>query len=300
MSSFAGAAAADTTGVRPLMLIDTHAHVHFKAYADDMDEVIKRSLAQGIQMITVGTQKDTSRTAIETAEKYDGVWAAIGLHPNHLHEQSIVEELETIRTRKERFADAEYLIMSKHPKVVAIGECGFDFYRLPEGVSIEEAREVQEKAVRSQLDLASVADKPIIVHCRDGHADQLRVLTEYVERNLIERRGVIHCFTGTLEEAKAYHALGFLTSFTGIITFPPRKGEGEISPLQQVVKDIPLEMMMIETDSPYLTPIPHRSERNEPAHVHFVAEKIAELKGITFKEVAESTTQTAKRLFRLE
>lgn len=288
------------------MLIDTHAHVHFAAYKEDMHEVITRALQQDVHMITVGTQKDTSQKAIETAERYEGVFAAIGLHPNHLHKQAFFDENELgasssatpkIHTRQERFDGDLYRSMARHPKVVAIGECGFDFYRLPEGVEVSDARVIQEEAVRAQFDLATKVEKPVIIHCRDGHADQVRVIEEYLKAGKLTRRGVVHCFTGTREEAEKYHALGFLTSFTGIITFPPRKHEGAISPLQEVVRDLPLSMMMVETDAPYLTPVPHRSERNEPAYVRFVAQKIAELKGISFEEVAEVTTANAKRLF---
>ena len=291
-----------------MRLVDTHCHVHFNAYRDDMDEVIRRSLAADVFMITVGTQKDTSRKGLETAERYEGLWASAGLHPNHLCEQEFYDDDELppeaqatpkIKTRCERFDHAEFLKLTKHPKCVAVGECGLDYYRIPETADLADVKRVQEETVRAHFDLATEANLPVIIHCRDAHAPQQEIIREYLAGGKLARRGVVHCFTGTIEEAQAYRALGFLVSFTGIITFPPRKGEGEMSVLQKVVREFPLESMMIETDSPYLTPVPFRGKRNEPAHVRFVAEKIAELKKLPVEEVARVTTENALRLFGL-
>lgn len=291
------------------MLIDTHCHVHFNAYKDDMDDVIKRTLDKGVFMITVGTQKDTSRLGLEVAERYDGLWASVGLHPNHLTKQEFWDDEELppqeqpnsiIRTRAETFDPAYYLALAKHPKCVAIGECGLDYYRIPVDQEVQEVKEAQEVALRGQFDVATQAGLPVIIHCRDAHGRQAELIEEYVSAGKLARRGVVHCFTGTLEEARRYLDLGFYISFTGIITFPPRKGEGSVSPLQQVVRDVPLASILVETDAPYLTPIPHRGKRNEPWYVQFVAEKVAELKSISVEEVAEMTTQNARQLFGLK
>lgn len=289
------------------MLIDTHCHVHFRAYKDDMDEVVQRALASGVQMITVGTQKDTSAHGLSFAERYDGVWASIGLHPNHLCEQEFVDENEldpdtvgaTIKTRCEQFDMAYYRLLVTHPKCVAIGECGLDYYRLPENVDRAEVLKKQEETVRAHFDLATEAQKPVIIHCRDAHADQIRLIREYVGQGKLARRGVVHCFTGTLEEARGYISLGFKIGIGGILTFPARKGEDAVTPLQRVVQDIPLEHIVVETDAPYLTPLPHRGQRNDPAYVRFVAEKIAALRGISVEEVERVTTHTAKTLFEI-
>jgi TatD DNase family protein len=306
--------------------IDTHCHVHFNAYKNDMDDVISRSISKGVHMITVGTQSTTSANGLKAAERFDGLYATVGLHPNHLCEQEFVDEMETegttviggptagrraadgtgmggevfsskIKTRCERFDRDYYLGLARHPKCVAIGECGLDYYRLPEHHDRDEVIAAQKEAVRAHFDLATEAGLPVVIHCRDAHADQLAVIREYVAANKLPRRGVVHCFTGTLEEARAYVDLGFLISFTGVITFPARKSEGLISPLQTVARDLPLEHIMIETDAPYLTPVPHRGERNEPWMVEFVAAKIAELKGIPIEEVGRITSENAKRLF---
>ena len=287
-----------------MKLIDTHCHVHFRAYRNDMDEVIKRSLAENVFMITVGTQQDTSRQAVEVAEKYDGVWAAIGLHPSHTSEQSFVDDDElptaNIKTRSEEFDPEFYRELAKSKKVVAIGECGLDYYHLPEDLPVEEVKEKQKIALRAQLDLADELNLPLIIHSRDAHADQMEILREYVNAGRIEKRGVAHCFTGTLEEAKDYFAIGFLVSFTGIIAFPPRKSDGPVSPLQKIVQQIPLEKIMIETDAPYLAPPPHRGERNEPRYVIEVARKLAELHSKSLEEVVETTNVNAKKFFGIE
>lgn len=305
--------------------IDTHCHVHFNAYKKDMDEVIRRSLSENVFMITVGTQTTTSRLAVETAERYDGVWAAIGLHPNHTVEQEFFDEEELdlppfqggikkgsqeaktrfdhVKTRCESFDSAYYRELAKHPKVVAIGEFGLDYYRIPENVEREEVIARQKVAARAQLAFADELDLPVIIHSRDAHQDQFALLKEFVEAGKLTRRGVVHCFTGTLEQAQDYLSLGFLISFTGIITFPPKKNDtapNGRSPLQNVVAALPLEAMMVETDAPYLAPQPVRGERNEPRFVKHVAEKIAELKGLSLEEVATATNANARLLFQID
>lgn len=292
-----------------MRFVDTHCHVHFNAFKEDMDDVVKRTLEKGVNMVTVGTQSTTSANGLKLAERYEGVWATVGLHPNHLCEQEFFDDDELspeqsatprIKTRCETFDHAAYLAMARHPKCVAIGECGLDYYRLPENVDRAEVIAKQKVTVRAHFTLATEANLPVVIHCRDAHADQLEIIREFISQGKLQRRGVVHCFTGTMEEALAYVELGFLISFTGVITFPPRKSEGAISPLQKVVRDLPLEYMMIETDSPYLTPVPHRGERNEPWMVEFVALKISELKGVSVDEVARVTTENAKRLFALK
>jgi TatD DNase family protein len=265
-----------------------------------MDEVIKRTLDKGVFMITVGTQSDTSRTGLEIAEKYDGVWASIGLHSYHLHEQEFADANETIHTRTEKFDQDLFRKLAQHPKCVAIGEFGLDYFHMPPNVSREQVIHEQKETVRAQFDLATEMNLPVIIHCRDAYEDQLEMVEKYVRAGKLSKRGVVHCFVGTQEIADRFLELGFYISFTGILTFPPRKGEkGEdgLSPIQRIAKNVPLERLLVETDAPYLTPVPHRGERNEPWMVQFVAEKIAELKGIDVEEVACITTENARKLF---
>lgn len=278
-------------------LIDTHCHVHFNAYKDDRDEVIRRGLSAGVKMITVGTQKDTSRVAVETAREYDGLWASVGLHPNHLTAMEFDEDEMPVKTRTESFDKEYYRALASDPKVVAIGECGLDYYRLPANVPIEDVKKTQEETFRQHVELAVELKKPLIVHCRDAHDDVLRILDEYVRTPTHQCVGVIHSFTGTWHDAERHLEQGFHIGINGIVTFPPRKGASD--PLPDVVRRIPLDRLLLETDAPYLTPIPFRGKRNEPAHVRFVAEKIAELHNVSVEEVARQTTQNARTLFNL-
>ncbi len=290
-------------------MIDTHCHVNFNAYKEDMDEVIKRSLNEGVFMITVGTQTGTSKSAVEVAQKYDGVWATVGLHPNHLCEQEFtdpneLEDIATVKTRCEKFDPKYYRELASDPKVVAIGEFGLDYFRLPENLDREQVIADQKKSMRAHLDFATEVGLPVVIHSRESHTDQIEILKEYVGANKIPRRGVVHCFTGTIEEAEQYFELGFMISFTGIITFPPKRSDTRNgvteTEIQKVVRDVPLEKIMIETDAPYLAPEPKRGKRNEPSYVKYVAEKIAKLKGVSVEQVAEETNINAMRLFGIK
>lgn len=283
------------------MLIDTHCHVHFNAYKEDMDEVIKRTLEKGVFMITVGTQTDTSRKALQVAEKYSGLWASVGLHPNHLCEQEFFDDDElpsaSIKTRCEQFNHEAYLELAQHPKCVAIGEVGLDYFHIPKNMDPQQIKLDQQVTCRKFFELADEAGKPVIIHSRDAFADQYGLIKEFVDNGGLKRRGVVHCFSGSLEEAQAYIDLGFLVSFTGMITFKPKKAMGEYSPVQTVAKAVPLDKMMLETDAPYLAPEPHRGQRCEPWMVEFIAAKVAELKGVSQEEVIQATGENAKRLF---
>ena len=277
-----------------LKLIDTHCHVNFSAYKDDMDAVIGRSLDEGIGMIIVGTQSDTSRRAVEVAEKYDGVWASIGLHPSHLHKQEFhdVGEFDSVKTRTEFFDPEFYRQLASHPKVMAIGEFGLDYYHLPPDIDEAQVHKDQINATNLQIDLATEFNKPIIVHSRDAHDDQFKILRLAVEAGKLPRRGVVHCFTGTLKDAQRYIDLGFMISFTGILTFSKE--------LQVIARELPIESIMVETDAPYLSPVPHRGKRNEPSYVKFIAQTLADVKGLSYKQVAEQTTTNAIKFFGLD
>ncbi|HTK60486.1 MAG TPA: TatD family hydrolase, partial [Candidatus Baltobacteraceae bacterium] len=271
-------------------------------YKDDMDDVVRDCLSKGVQMVTIGTQKDTSANGIKLAERYDGVWATVGLHPSHIfagyHDEGEVQ----FKSRNETFDPAYYGELLKHPKVVAVGEMGLDYHYEYENVSLGEMKAKEAAAFEAGARLAIENDLPVVIHCRDAHEDQA-VLIEKIWGPLKDGespRGVIHCFTGTRADAERYLAMGFMLAFGGSITYPPRKSdvrEGR-ELLTDVVKWAPLDRIVIETDAPYLTPVPRRGERNTPAHVKIVAEKVAALRGISYEEVAEATTANARRLFR--
>lgn len=289
------------TNCMPL-LVDSHCHIHFNAYKDDYADIARSAVAEDVWMITIGTQKDTSKNGIDVAHEIgEGLWCTIGLHPNHLFSVYIDEDEHPFMTREEDF-DYDYYkqLGQSSDKVVAIGECGLDYYRMPEARNEHEIKEKQERVFRQHLDLCEELNLPAVLHIRDAHDETLVILKEYVDAGKLQRKGVVHCFTSGAEHAKQYVALGFMVSFTGIITFPAKKKSPyEQEALWDAVRAVPLEMLMVETDAPYLTPIPHRGERNVPQHVKFVAEKVAELKEVSFEEVAEQTTNNAIRLFGL-
>lgn len=266
-----------------------------------MVQVIDRTLKAGVFMITVGTQRDTSRRGLEVAQQYEGIWASVGLHPNHTVEQEFWDNDELapekqatplIKTRAEIFDLEYYRELAKHPKCVGIGETGLDYYRIPANAHREQIISKQMETVRSQFDLATDAHLPVIIHCREAYEDQAKLIREYIDEGKLAERGVIHCFTGTEAEARWFLDLGFYISFSGIVTFSKE--------LQKVAHALPIERLLIETDSPYLTPAPDRGKRNEPWKVKYVAEKIAELKGMAVEKVAEITLENTTRMFKID
>jgi len=265
--------------------IDIHSHVNFNAFDADREEVIKRALENDTWVINVGTQIDTSRKAIEIAEKYkEGVYAIVGLHPIHtsasFHDKhEFGEEGKEFTSRGEIFDKEKYRELLQNPKVVGIGECGLDYYRL-DSDSIEK----QKEAFIAQIELANEFNKPLMLHIRQAYQDALAILKEHTKV-----KGNIHFFAGSLEEAKAFIELGFTLSFTGVITFTHDYDE--------VIKNIPLEMIMSETDAPYVAPVPYRGKRNEPVYVSEVVKRIAEIKNLPESEVAEAIISNARRVY---
>lgn len=253
-------------------LIDTHAHLDMDQFCDERDEIIKRAEASGIEkIITIGSNLESCRSAIELAENYQSVFAAVGVHP---HDASDVNShtLEEIKA------------LANHPKVVAIGETGLDYHYL------NSPKEAQEEAFRAFISLARELNLPLILHVREAQDEALAILRE---EKLPEKGGVTHCFSGSYEDAKSYIDLGFHISYTGVITFPNAHS------LREAAKKIPIEKTLIETDSPYLAPVPKRGKRNEPSYVRYIAEKIAEIKGLSLQDVGRITTLNAKNLFNL-
>lgn len=285
------------------MLIDTHAHINFSAFKNDADETIKRALKNDVWIINVGSQNTTSKRAVEIANKYNkGVYASVGLHPTHLFKTyvDISEVGANFKSRVEKWDKEYYENLAKDKKVVAIGETGLDYNFIPDNIDRKMAEKKQQEVFRKELDLADELDLPVIIHSRDVHKDVVAILKEYLDAGKLKRKGVSHCFTGSWEEAQMYLELGFLISFTGIITFKPRKSQLALQEkILEVVKNIPLEKCMIETDAPYLSPEPYRGKRNEPFYVEYVAKKIAEIKNIGFEEVSKITTKTAKEFFKI-
>ena len=255
------------------MLIDSHSHIDLKQFNKDRDAVVQRARDRGVAaMIDVGCDLASSESAIELAERYGEVFAAVGFHPHSASEM--------------RDSDLDRLAeLAKSRKVVAVGEIGLDFYR---NLS---PRETQMEAFRKQLALARELRLPVVIHSRQADDEVLSMLTEWAGRSK-EALGVLHCFSGGVELSRKYIDMGLFISIAGPVTYPS-------SSAVEVARDIPLDRLLIETDCPFLTPEPYRGKRNEPAYVSLVAEKIAEIRQVSVDLVEEHTSRNAARLFKL-
>lgn len=279
------------------MFIDTHAHVNFSAFKDDADEVIRRSLDSDVWMILVGTDIRTSKRALDFANKYDrGVYSTVGLHPIHLQTAQAKGDDYSFATNGENFSYELYQRQAKFSKVVAIGEIGLDYYHINKTQDVSEIKDKQKEVFIEQFKLSRDLDLPIIIHCRQAHDDMLAILRELKKEykdNLPKNRpwGVMHCYSGDEDLAWQYFSLGLIISFTGLITFSAQWDD--------LIRRVPLEKVMIETDCPYMTPEPYRGERNEPILVKYVAKRIAEMKNLTVDRVADITSKTAREFFRI-
>jgi TatD DNase family protein len=284
------------------MLVETHAHLDYPDFASDLDDVLRRATEAGVtRIITIGTSLESSRRAIDLAENHSNIYAVIGVHPTYAEEA----EEDVITPLRE---------LASSRRVVGIGETGLDYHHLP---SVEAAKEknvqvfarafqgeteeeieanIQDGAYKSrqaslfqqQLDLAAELGLNVVIHQRDAWDDALEILKAYTK----QLRGVFHCFGGSLEQANEVIDLDHLVSFTGIVTF--KNGVA----VRDVATQIPIWKFMVETDCPYLAPVPFRGKRCEPAHTRIVAETIAAARGIPLEEVGEATTETAERFFR--
>jgi TatD DNase family protein len=255
-------------------LIDTHTHLDFPQFDDDRERVIERAANAGVRAIVdVGTDLASSQAAVALAEAYSQVYAAVGVHPHDA--KTLTEEmLEELRA------------LASHPKVVAVGEIGLDFYR---DLS---PRDKQRRAFQQQLALAREIGKPVIIHDREAHTEVMDILRHWVEGSH-KSVGVLHCFSGDLVMAQEAIELGFYISIAGPVTFKNARR------LRELVRQLPLEKLLVETDCPYLTPQPHRGKRNEPAYVKLVAQEVARIKELSLEEVARITSDNAQALFAL-
>src|SRR5467141_5226796 len=286
-----------------VMLIETHAHLDYPDFAHDFDDVLRRANDAGVtRIITIGTSIESSRRVVELAEKYPNVFAVIGVHPTY----ALEAEDDVITPLRE---------LAKNPRVVAIGGIGIDYHRMP---SVEAAKQkhiqvfnalqseteeqieagIEDGAYKSKqaelfeqlLDLAVELRLNAVIHQRDAWDDTLEILRDYGR----QISGVFHCFGGTLDQANEVLDLGHLVSFTGIVTFKNGKQ------VREVAAQVPLDKFMVETDCPYLAPVPSRGKRCEPAHTRLVAEEIAKARGVSLEEIAGATTATAEEFFRFE
>lgn len=276
-------------------LVDTHCHLHFPPYNTDRADVLVRMKQEDVWAITVGTTIATSKGAIAFAEATDGVWATVGYHPEHFT-SSYHDEAEGDAGRYS-IGEIKRLAASSK-KVVAIGETGLDFYRIDEDRDREESKLTQEGAFREHLALADELDLPLVIHCREALAKLAEVVRDEQGKGK-KVRGVVHCFMGSWEEAQPLLDLGLHLSFTGVITFPPKKTDDPERHVHRVIERMPLERLLVETDAPWLTPIPFRGKRNEPTYVRYVAEAVAKLRAAPIDDISAKTTENAKTLFHL-
>ncbi|MBI4094349.1 MAG: TatD family hydrolase [Candidatus Liptonbacteria bacterium] len=281
------------------MYFDAHTHVQFAAFKGDWKEVVGRALKQNVWLVNVGTQRDTSARAIEVAHEYkEGVYATVGLHPIHteksyhdtkelglpsgaLAKGGTQDKAKEFTSRGEDFDYDEYKKLAQDPKVVAIGECGLDYYRLG-----EETKEKQQSTFLEHIKLAKEVGKPLMIHCRQAFSDLIDILTFHVSHLT---PSVVHFFTGTPDDARQLLDLGFSFTFGGVITFARDYDE--------TIKLIPIDRILSETDAPYVAPAPYRGGRNEPAYVIEVVKKLAELKDVSIEEMEQQIFANARRIF---
>lgn len=260
---------------------DVHSHISFSDFKKDYHDVIARMRKKNVWTITVGVDKKSSDRAVTFTQQYEEVYAAIGLHPAD--------------NTKETFDPNFYNFLAKNKKVVAIGECGLDYFRIKEGDTKEKDR--QKKEFENQIKFALEVDLPLMLHCRpsdgkmDAYEDVLEILERYKKDHGDKLRGNSHFFTGSTEIAERFLKIGFALSFTGVITFTEDYDE--------IVRLTPMDMILIETDAPYVAPKPYRGKRNEPSYVVEVAKRIAEIKGMNAEVVREKLVENSLRIFNI-
>jgi TatD DNase family protein len=251
------------------MLTDTHCHLFYEDLKNNLSDVLKRAEELGVnRFICVATNMEDARECLLLGETHDNIFASVGVHPHDA------------KDAPEDFVDQIYDLMT-FDSMVAVGEMGLDYFR-----NISDP-EIQKDVFRTQMEIAQELNKPIIFHNRDADQDMIKILKEFPDV-----RGVAHCFSSNLETANAFLDLGYYISFSGNLTF-------KNSHLPEVAKELPLDRILVETDSPYLSPVPHRGKPNEPGRTRFVAEKLAEIHGVSLELIAEKTTKNATRLFQI-
>ncbi|MBI4919715.1 TatD family hydrolase [Candidatus Azambacteria bacterium] len=278
------------------MLFDSHCHLHFSQFNDDREKIIKKLRDFGVKIINVGTDLQDSQKALALAEEYpDLIWASAGIHPHDVAKDDGAD-----------FSDwNDFKKLAYDTKIIAIGECGLDYYRATSDMR-HKTRERQKEIFVKQVELAKELGKPLIIHCRptpgtaDAYEDALDMLIA-CNMSRVASSGVVHFFSGSKEIAKKFLDLGFYISFAGPITFQPKAGQplAGAGQYKELVEYVPIDRILAETDSPFAAPVPHRGKRNEPDFVEFVIRKIAEWKNLDFETAAERTAENAIKLFKI-
>jgi TatD DNase family protein len=261
------------------MLVDTHAHLNFDAFSEDREEIITDCFSQDIAIVNVGTNTKTTKKAVQIAQKHKKpIKATVGLHPYHVVNSKTKEELNL----------EKYKNLAENPEVSAIGEIGLDYTYTDNG----KEKELQQAVFKKQLKLAQELQLPVVIHCREAWDDLLSILRNPAFKLNIKnnKNGVAHFYAGSWDQAQKLFALGFLISFTGVVTFSKE--------YNKIIKKAPLKKLMLETDCPYVAPEPHRGKRNKPQYVKYVAEKIAKIKEEKVDSIKNTTTKTARKFFK--
>lgn len=253
-----------------MKLVDTHTHIYGDKYNSDFFEVLKRTKEELEFIVSIGYDLESSKKSVELSNKYDFIYSTVGIHPVDIKEYNDEVEKELIA------------MVKNNTKVVAIGEIGLDYYWM------EDPKEIQQDVFRKQLNISRETKLPVVIHTRDALEDTLKILSEYKDIG-----GILHCFPGSYDSVKSLLDR-YYVGIAGVVTFKNNKKT------QEMVKQIPLDRVVIETDCPYLTPEPFRGQRNEPTYVKYVAEKIAEIKGISYEEVIKVTTENAKAIYNIK
>ncbi len=263
-------------------MIDTHSHLNFKAFDKDLDSVVRRFKEEGGEaLVVVGAKIDSSKKAIEIANKYESCFAAVGIHPHHLNSLPLEQ------------ADTEIRKLVLEKKVVAIGETGLDSYNYKNyPPTTEKELKLQHKFFEIHLNIACDNKLPVIIHCRNEYNYLLETLGNYLKNRCLN--GVIHCFEGKNQQLDTLISYGFYIGFDGNITYPQNIR------LRELIKNTPIERLLVETDAPYLTPLPFRGKRNEPSYLKYTLKEIADIKNVSYEEVEKITSENAKNLFVLK
>lgn len=263
-------------------IFETHAHYDDEAFDEDRDELLKEMLSTSVEYIAnIGADLESSKKTVELSKKYEKLFAVVGVHP---------DMIESLKNREKEAVLEELRALAKEEKVVAIGEIGLDYYERSEDEKPDSVREAQKFWLKEQINLANELGLPVVIHSRDAGEDTYECLKE----NKVEKTGVIHCFSYSAEMAEKFVKLGYFIGMGGVVTFKNARKAVE------VVKKVGIENLVLETDSPYLAPVPFRGKRNNSSYLSYVVEKIAELLEISEEEVLEKTYHNAKRLYQLK
>ncbi len=263
---------------------DAHTHIQFPAFDEDREAVIRRAEESNVRMICVGTQISSSASAIILAKQYPkSIWAAVGFHPNHANDNWFHDQNEQKEPNKEKYDKKILKELAADPKVVAIGECGLDYHRISNESGVKEK---QKEIFLSQIELASEVQKPLMIHCRNAFADLIAILKP-ITYNL--KPSVVHFFTGKIEDAEKLLNLDFSFTFGGVITFTRDYDE--------IIKYIPLDRILSETDAPYVAPVPYRGKRNEPSYIIETVKRLADLKSVSLEKMREQIMENTGKIF---